>query len=183
MEMRFVRIASKLLAEKDFLLRPLPQRVSCGLHRFHLPIHQADTLLCLSAFRADCIVDACRFYERYTIFASARFVRIASSAPDILCLPHTLCLSAFRADCIYLDDCVEGREEAFASARFVRIASTPWSTPWTENLSLPQRVSCGLHLGDTFVWYARGNFASARFVRIASAKLHRYCAANLWNTL
>ena len=57
MEMRFVRIASldKLAAH------------------YNLP------RLCLSAFRADCIVDACRFYERYTIFASARFVRIASA--------------------------------------------------------------------------------------------------------
>ena len=68
--------------------------------RGRLPVLREVHDLCLSAFRADCIKRHCAAKDSTPVFASARFVRIASQRDDC----HILAL-------------------LFASARFVRIAS------------------------------------------------------------
>ena len=97
---RFVRIASVPPANPSGRHPALPQRVSCGLHHASLGRRLRDLGLCLSAFRADCIGAGERESDGGVVFASARFVRIAS---------WSWWTSSSRW--------------GFASARFVRIAS------------------------------------------------------------
>ena len=159
MEMRFVRIASSV---------PV---IASGYVRLFASARfvRIASILALAAALA-------------SHFASARFVRIASPAGQEVHLSRQLCLSAFRADCIRIQVIVSFslmlclsafRADCIGAGRHKEGVYAP----------LPQRVSCGLHQKWSHSQTGMLPFASARFVRIASAKLHRYCAANLWNTL